>query len=249
MKTIKTMKYLTLFSMLAVSHLSWADNAFTPAQEARIKAIVRETMVSDPSILEQAIVSLQNYQENKQTEQVQSFIQAHQKELYQQPASPRMGAKNPLVTLVVFTDYNCPYCKQFDPILEKVIQDNPEAALIIKYLPYKGETSVIAAAKATAVWQQQPDKFWALNDLLFKKTGMHTAETINQAMAKVGVDKINSGDAQIKVVKEDYNLATGLNVQGTPFTLVGNQPISGAIPYEQLNEIVKQQIALAKQKK
>jgi protein-disulfide isomerase len=39
--------------------------------------------------------------------------------LFNDPNSPRIGAKNPKLTLVVFTDYNCPYCKKFDPYLER----------------------------------------------------------------------------------------------------------------------------------
>lgn len=247
---MKNIKPLIMLSVMTLSSFSWAAAApFTPDQEARIKQLVRESMVNDPTILEQAIASLQTYQQNQQATQLQTFIDQHRQQIYQEPASPRMGAKNPLVTLVVFTDYNCPYCKQFDPILEKVIQDNPQTALIIKYLPFKGETSVQAAAEATAVWQQQPDKFWALNDLLFKKTGMHTADTIEQAKTKVGVNTIHSGDQQIQILKDSYALATGLNIRGTPFTLVGNQPVSGAISYEELDALVKQQIAQAKGKK
>lgn len=39
--------------------------------------------------------------------------------LFNDPNSPRTGAKEPKLTIVSFTDYNCPYCKQFDPLLEK----------------------------------------------------------------------------------------------------------------------------------
>lgn len=42
--------------------------------------------------------------------------------LFNDPASPRTGATSPKLTIVSFTDYNCPYCKQFDPMLEKIVQ-------------------------------------------------------------------------------------------------------------------------------
>lgn len=45
--------------------------------------------------------------------------------LFNDPNSPRIGAKNPKLTLVVFTDYNCPYCKKFDPYLEKIVKNIP----------------------------------------------------------------------------------------------------------------------------
>jgi protein-disulfide isomerase len=59
--------------------------------------------------------------------------------LFNDPNSPRTGAKEPKLTIVSFTDYNCPYCKQFDPMLEKIVHDNPDVQLIVKLLPFKGK--------------------------------------------------------------------------------------------------------------
>ena len=81
--------------------------------------------------------------------------------LFNDPNSPRTGATSPKLTIVSFTDYNCPYCKQFDPMLEKIVHDNPDVQLIIKLLPFKGQSSVNAAKAALSTWQQAPDQFWA----------------------------------------------------------------------------------------
>lgn len=242
---MKAIKYAILLSILAFSQCGWTTE-FTTEQEIRIKELVRQTLVNDPSVLEQAISSLQSYQREQQTLRLDEVIKQNSQKLYNDPNSPRMGAEKPLVTLVVFTDYNCPYCKQFDPILEKVIKENPETALVIKYLPYKGPTSVKSAAEAIAVWQQAPEKFWAFNDLLFKMKGLHTDGTIIQAKNKAGVSDIQSSNKQIEELKSDFALANALNIEGTPSTLVGNQFVSGAVSYAELDAIVKQQIKLAK---
>ncbi len=89
--------------------------------------------------------------------------------LFNDPNSPRTGAKEPKLTIVSFTDYNCPYCKQFDPMLEKIVHDNPDIQLIVKLLPFKGQSSVNAAKAALSTWRQQPDKFWALHQRLMAK--------------------------------------------------------------------------------
>lgn len=68
--------------------------------------------------------------------------------LFNDPNSPRTGAASPKLTIVSFTDYNCPYCKQFDPMLEKIVQENPDVQLIVKLLPFKGQSSVNAAKAA-----------------------------------------------------------------------------------------------------
>lgn len=89
--------------------------------------------------------------------------------LFNDPDSPRLGAKNPRLTIVSFTDYNCPYCKQFDPQLEKIVRENPDVLLIVKLLPFKGQSSVNAAKAALSTWRQQPDKFWPLHQRLMAK--------------------------------------------------------------------------------
>ena len=72
--------------------------------------------------------------------------------LFNDPNSPRIGAKNPKLTLVVFTDYNCPYCKKFDPYLEKIVEKHPDVAVVFKFLPFRSESSLTAARDALTVW-------------------------------------------------------------------------------------------------
>ena len=58
----------------------------------------------------------------EQEKQIEALIH---EALFNDPASPRIGAKQAKLTLVNFTDYNCPYCKQLDPLLEKIVMKYP----------------------------------------------------------------------------------------------------------------------------
>ena len=93
--------------------------------------------------------------------------------LFNNPATPHFGAKNPRLTIVSFTDYNCPYCKQFDPLLARVVKENPQVAVVIKLLPFRGASSIIAGRAAMTVWEQHPDKFLAVHQRLMSKKGPH----------------------------------------------------------------------------
>ncbi len=79
--------------------------------------------------------------------------------LFNDPDSPRLGAKAPRLTIVSFTDYNCPYCKQFDPMLEKIVHDNPDVLLIVKLLPFKGKVRS-TPPKPRSLHGASVDKFW-----------------------------------------------------------------------------------------
>ena len=166
--------------------------------------------------------------------------------LFNDPNSPRTGAKAPKLIIVSFTDYNCPYCKQFDPMLEKIVHDNPDVQLIVKLLPFKGQSSVNAAKAALSVWQQQPDKFWALHQRLMMKKGYHDDASIAAAQTKTGTDSIKTEDKTMDSLKMNLILSQVLNIQGTPATIIGDQMIAGAIPYEDLEVLVKEQLTQAR---
>lgn len=168
--------------------------------------------------------------------------------LFNDPYSPRTGAKEPKLTIVSFTDYNCPYCKQFDPMLEKIVRDNPDVQLIIKLLPFKGQSSVNAAKAALSVWRQQPDMFWPLHQRLMMKKGYHDDASIAAARVKTGTDNITTDEKTMDSLKMNLILSQVLNIQGTPATIIGDQMVAGAIPYDDLEELVKAQLASARGK-
>ena len=168
--------------------------------------------------------------------------------MFNDPNSPQTGATSPKLTIVSFTDYNCPYCKQFDPMLEKIVQENPDVQLIVKLLPFKGQSSVNAAKAALSTWQQAPDKFWELHQRLMMKKGYHDDASIAAAKVKTGTDSIKTDDKTMDSLKMNLILAQVLNIQGTPATIIGDQMVAGAIPYDDLEGLVKEQLANARGK-
>lgn len=239
------MKILMVLLLALIATPLWAAEPFTPAQEVRIKELIRETLIANPDILEQSVNAWQQQANQAQGQQLNQFIAANQQALYQDPASPRFGAEKPTLTLVSFTDYNCPFCKTFDPLLEKLVQEYPQVAVVIKLLPFKGESSVTAARQALTLWQQHPDQFLPFHQRLMAKKGFHDANSIAAAQKKTGVTPVELSEQSLNVLRSNLKLADQLGIQGTPATLIGDQMVPGAISYEQLEEIVKQQLAQA----
>ncbi|OSK88011.1 DsbA family protein [Escherichia coli] len=165
--------------------------------------------------------------------------------LYNDPASPRIGAKQAKLTLVNFTDYNCPYCKRLDPMLEKIVQKYPDVAVIIKPLPFKGESSELSARTALTTWRKHPDKFQALHENLMKKRGYHTTASIKQAQEKVVATPVTPDEKSMETVNTNLQLARLVGVRGTPATIIGDELIPGAVPWETLEKVVKEKLAAA----
>ncbi|MBB1202649.1 DsbA family protein [Enterobacteriaceae bacterium 89] len=165
--------------------------------------------------------------------------------LFNDPNTPAMGAKNPRLTLVSFTDYNCPYCKQFDPELEKIVHKYPEVRLVVKLLPFRSESSANSARIALTAWRQQPDQFWALHQRLMAKKGYHDDASILSAQQKTGTEAIKADGQSGETLQMNLILSQVLGVQGTPATLVGKTMVPGAIPYDELEALVKEELAKA----
>lgn len=111
----KTLSVLVISSLLFGANVQAA--ALNAAQEKEVRALVRDTLVSNPEILEEAIMALQTKKADEQQAQFRQALASEHDALYNDAASPRIGAKDAKLVLVSFTDYNCPYCKRFDPLL------------------------------------------------------------------------------------------------------------------------------------
>ncbi|POT57806.1 disulfide bond formation protein DsbA [Citrobacter amalonaticus] len=178
----------------------------------------------------------------EQEKQIEALIQ---QALFHDPASPRIGAKQAKLTLINFTDYNCPYCKQLDPMLEKIVQKYPDVAVIIKPLPFKGESSVLSARTALTTWREHPRQFPGLHKKLMQKKGYHTAASIKQAQEKSGVAAVTLDDKSMETLSTNLQLARLVGVQGTPATIIGDELIPGAVSWEVLEAVVKEKRAVA----
>lgn len=181
----------------------------------------------------------------EQEKQIEALIQ---EALFNDPDSPRIGTKQAKLTLINFTDYNCPYCKQLDPMLEKIVQKYPDVAVVIKPLPFKGESSVLSARTALTTWREHPQQFLALHEKLMQKRGYHTAASIKQAQEKAAATPVNLDDKSSETLSTNLQLARLVGVRGTPATIIGDELIPCAVSWETLEEVVKEKLAAANER-
>jgi thiol-disulfide isomerase/thioredoxin len=78
----------------------------------------------------------------------------HRSEIFDDPATPVGGNPQGDVTIVEFFDYRCPYCKQVQPLLQALLDQDHKLRFIYKEMPVLGSASVVAARAALAAWRQ-----------------------------------------------------------------------------------------------
>lgn len=140
------------------------------------------------------------------------------------------------VTMTVFTDYNCPYCRASMPEIERLLASDPKLKLVWRELPVLGPGSDAAAAVALAAARQ--GKYRPFHQALF--SGGHPDEAGIAAAAKAAGITPASLAAGAKApevqaeIRNNIALAQAIEITGTPFFVIGNRTLQGAVGYDRL---------------
>lgn len=103
--------------------------------------------------------------------------------------APFIGSADAPVSIVVFMDYECPYCAQLMPMIEQVLERNPrQVKVVYKQFPLKMHKAALTAA-AAALAAAREDRFWELHTLMFDDYRNLTDETILDMAVGLGFDR------------------------------------------------------------
>lgn len=145
--------------------------------------------------------------------------------------SPVMGAKEPQVTLVVFSDFECPYCSKASVKLEDLVRSYPEhLAMVFKEYPLESHPMSDLAARAAFAAHRQ-GKFWQMHDTLFSAYGSQlTRERIDIMAQGIGLDMEQFSEdlgspAATSAIEADRLLGEQLGVDGTPTIFVNGRKL------------------------
>jgi len=167
------------------------------------------------------------------------------------------GNPNAAITIVEYSDLECPYCQRFHPTMQQVIENyGDRIRWVYRHFPLaslhsKAPKEAEAAECAGELGGQ--DGFWSFIDRVFEITPANNGldpKILPEIAAYAGVDRaefsacLDSGKYADNVQSE-YNDAVAAGGQGTPFSVVitadGEQiPVSGAVPYEQIASFLDQ---------
>jgi protein-disulfide isomerase len=143
--------------------------------------------------------------------------------------SPSRGAANGAITIVEFSDYQCPYCAKAEPLVKSFVDVYPKnSRVVFKHFPLVSiHPNAMPAALAAAAAQKQ-GKFWEMHELLFANQHKLGAEQYNQFAKQLGlnVDKFEAdmkSDEIKAAVQEDVKLAQQVGVRGTPTIFVNGK--------------------------
>jgi protein-disulfide isomerase len=164
------------------------------------------------------------------------------------------GDPNAPITIVEFSDFQCPYCGRFDADAgQKIDEQYVEAGLVLfgyQHFAFLGPESQKAAEASECAAEQ--DAFWPYHDLLFgrlmgENQGSLSPAGLSQYAAEVGLDTeafedcLNSGK-YASLVNSQTSGAQSLGVTGTPAFLVNGRPLVGAQPFEVFEQVIEAEL-------
>ena len=154
----------------------------------------------------------------------------------------RLGAEDAAVTIVTFSDFQCPYCANAAKAVEQILKDHEgEVRLVFKNFPLDiacnermdkplHALACQAAFTARCAGRQREELFWEVHDALFDVTGLTIQDLYRVPMElDVSIDALNacvSARAPLANVKEDIALGRDLGVRGTPSLFVNGRSLA-----------------------
>jgi len=157
--------------------------------------------------------------------------------------SPIRGARGAKVTIVEWSDFQCPFCNRVGPTLQQIEQEYGDSVRIVfKHLPLDIHPDAKAAHAAAEAAHRQ-GKFWAMHDRIFANQRDLRVETLAGYAKEIGLDMgryerdVASRDVQARI-EADLEQAQKLGVTGTPAFFINGRNLSGAQPFPNFKRMI-----------
>ena len=236
------MRWLLVFLAVAAPALA-ADPGFTPEQRREIVQVVRDAMAADPTILREAITTLQAAEQAHAQADTRQRIVEKQQSLLANAADPVAGNPAGDVTLVEFYDPRCPYCRRMLPSLAAMLHKDHGLRLVYKDIPVLGPASALESRAILAAMRQ--GAYMRMQEALMSNPAQPSAELIAQTARSLGLDAARlaadmASPSVSQQIEANMSLARALKVDGTPVFVVGDTLIPGAVDQPALEAAVAQ---------
>ena len=169
---------------------------------------------------------------------------------------PFIGNPKAKLTVYYWSDYQCPFCKQFESTaLQSLITDyvsTNKVKVVFKDLQFLGQDSMDSAFIARGIWEMYPDKYFSWREGYFAKQDEEGDKGFGDRASVIAYTKTVSGidtnkvvalidqkkDQYQKLIQADHEQGSGNGVNGTPGVIVKDTQVDNPLNYATLKSIV-----------
>jgi protein-disulfide isomerase len=160
--------------------------------------------------------------------------------------TPIRGGADAPVILVEYADYECPYCQQIQPVIDKLAKDYAgKLSVAFKDMPLPMHANAQKASEASHCAGAQ-GKYWEYHDVLF--TGKYEISKLKDNARTLKLDAeafdrcLDNGEQADRIKTQFTEAATGLGLTGTPGFFINGRFLSGAVSYDILRQVVEEEL-------
>ena len=165
-----------------------------------------------------------------------------------EPTGPTRGPLGAKVTIVEFSDFQCPYCGREIPVVERVMKEyDGKVRLVFRHFPLDFHAQAGKAAEASLCAADQ-GKFWELHDKMFQAQDALQVDKLKEyAKGIAGIDSVKfdkclDGGEKKKIVESDQKAGSEAGVNGTPAFFVNGILISGAQEFDKFKDLIDREL-------
>ena len=168
-------------------------------------------------------------------------------------AQPSKGPKDALVTIVEFSEFQCPFCARVLPTMKQITDNYGDKVRIVwrnNPLAFHNNAGPAATLAMEAFAQGGNDKFWEVHDVLFQNQKALTRPQLEEYAKNAGLDldkvkKALDEGTHAKVIGDDQAVASQFGARGTPYFFVNGRQLRGAMPFNSFKTIIDDEIKRA----
>lgn len=164
---------------------------------------------------------------------------------------PILGNPDAPVTITIFGDFQCHYCRKLELEIKPLIVDKyvktGKVKIIARDFPFLGKESILAAEAANCAFEK--DKYFEFSDSLHKGQKDEEIIDVNKDSLKMLAKKLNLNSDEfsecldshkyLDEVKKDFDDGRALGIEGTPTTYINKEILNGALPFEEFEKIIE----------
>lgn len=162
---------------------------------------------------------------------------------------PSQGPATAPVTLVLFSDFQCPYCKGMRDTLHEITKNyGKKVRLVFRQFPLTSIHPLAQKAAEASLCAASQGRFWEMHDLLFEDQAHLSEKDLKQKARQLGLDvsafdKCLDGNSFAAQVREDIRAGAAAGTDGTPALYVNGRFFNGNIPYKDIAEIIDEELS------
>jgi len=232
----------------------------TPVTDADVDAFYEQNKAQIPRPKEQVAAQIKTYLEQQGQQKSRSAYYENLQKKYKvdikmEPVRVEVAASGPAtggpatapVTIVEFSDFQCPFCSRLTPTLDQVKKKyGDKVRIVFRQFPLPMHNNAQKAAEA-ALCANDQGKFWQLHDAMFSNQAALGVDQLKAKAVELGLkaddfNKCLDSGAKVAVVEADKKAGSEAGVNGTPAMFVNGRFLSGAVPIEQLSTVIDDEL-------